>query len=261
MATTRKLTAKQTALMTAIGEKYFSFFDDGIVEGGGIWSDALTGEIAGSTKYDVSDTPKGAARVMVSLEKRGLLAISGDESEGDDGVWVELTAEGAKVANELAETAKFEAEVAEIEDEDLVGQIQTEGSKAVGAWLDDTIEAFQQAAAEADEAIQAIVEHSDVEVEEAGSIDAEGNSLTVTTTHSTDTYTVREWTDGDDVEWTETDFADGSRTIKRRKKVSGSWRTDYWGAEFKGDAERYTTAKFAKMARAYGSFSHNPISE
>jgi len=78
-------------------------------------------------------------------------------------------------------------------------------------------------------------------------------------TEETELYTVREWTDENEVEWTETTFHDGSRTIKRRKQVSGSWRTDYWGAEFEGDKETYTTAKFAKMARAYGNFKHNPI--
>lgn len=77
-------------------------------------------------------------------------------------------------------------------------------------------------------------------------------------TEQTDLYTVREWKDEDEVEWTETAFHDNSRTIKRRKLVSGSWRTDYWGAEFEGDKERYTTAKLVKMARAYGTFKHNP---
>lgn len=75
----------------------------------------------------------------------------------------------------------------------------------------------------------------------------------------TENYEVREWKDEDGTEWTETIFADKSRTLKRRKQVSGQWRTDYWGSEYEGDNERYTTAKLAKMARAYGTFTHQQL--
>lgn len=71
-------------------------------------------------------------------------------------------------------------------------------------------------------------------------------------------YTATEWTeDGTEapVEWTETIFADGSKTLKRRQKVSGAWRTDYWGWEAGSDKKLFTTAKACKMARAYGTFT------
>jgi hypothetical protein len=73
-----------------------------------------------------------------------------------------------------------------------------------------------------------------------------------------DNYTVTEWTeDGKeaDVEWTETVFADSSKTLKRRTKVSGAWRTDYWGWEAGSDKKLFTSAKACKMARAYGTFT------
>jgi hypothetical protein len=75
---------------------------------------------------------------------------------------------------------------------------------------------------------------------------------------STESYTATEWTEpGDeaDIEWTETIFHDGSKTLKRRKKVSGAWRTDYWGTDAGADKQVFTTAKACKMARAYGSFN------
>jgi hypothetical protein len=74
----------------------------------------------------------------------------------------------------------------------------------------------------------------------------------------TDSYTVTEWTeDGKEapVEWTETTFKDGSKTLKRRTKVSGAWRTDYWGWEAGSDKKLFTSAKASKMARAYGTFT------
>src|ERR1043166_7727360 len=98
-----KLTAKETALLTAIGAKYFSFFDDGIVAGGGIWVNALTEEIAGNSTYPVSDTVRGAATVATSLARKGYAVISGDVRVGDDdGRWFELTELGAETANALA---------------------------------------------------------------------------------------------------------------------------------------------------------------
>lgn len=69
---------------------------------------------------------------------------------------------------------------------------------------------------------------------------------------------VTEWTtEGteDTVSWTEVTFPDASRTIKRRQKVSGAWRTDYWGAEFAGDKERLTTSARVKEALRKGNFT------
>lgn len=114
---------------------------------------------------------------------------------------------------------------AEVEEEDLIGQDVEEGTPA-------------------DEVADAIAE-----------IEAERPEVV---TH-TETYEVREWEDEDGTEWTETIFSDKSRTIKRRKQVSGQWRTDYWGAEYEGDKERYTTARQAKAARAYGTFTHESL--
>ena len=59
----------------------------------------------------------------------------------------------------------------------------------------------------------------------------------------------------DTVYWTEVKFADDSRTLKRRTKVSGSWRTDYFGAEFMGDKERLTTSAKVKEALSRGNFT------
>lgn len=95
-----KLTAKETALMTAIGAHYFSFFDDGIVAGSGIWSNVMTDEMAGHKEYLVSATPKGVAGVASSLIKKQLLTTSG--STNPEGAWFELTELGADIANELA---------------------------------------------------------------------------------------------------------------------------------------------------------------
>ncbi|XNL98387.1 hypothetical protein SEA_BUMBLE_76 [Arthrobacter phage Bumble] len=88
-----KLTAKETALMAAIADRQFSFFDDGISEGSGIWADCLTGEIVGSAAYPVSETRRGVASVLNSLCRKGLL-ISEDDEESTDGAWTYLTAAG-----------------------------------------------------------------------------------------------------------------------------------------------------------------------
>ena len=124
------LTAKETALMSAIADRKFSFFDDGISEGSGIWADCLTGEIVGSTDYPVSETRRGVASVLNSLCRKGLL-ISEDDEESTDGAWTYLTAAGvawceahtaAKVeelpvvvlSGEMTEPAEVEAPAAEL---------------------------------------------------------------------------------------------------------------------------------------------------
>lgn len=86
-----KLTAKETALMTAIAENYFSFFDGGLVaHDSGIWTDTMTGEIVSTTQYDISTSQRGAASVVNSLGRKGLLTTSTNE----DGAWTELTEAG-----------------------------------------------------------------------------------------------------------------------------------------------------------------------
>lgn len=88
-----KLTAKETALMTAIAENFFSFFDGGLVaHDSGIWTDSMTAEIVSTSRYDVSKTQRGAASVINSLGRKGLLTTGTSE----DGAWTELTEAGEK---------------------------------------------------------------------------------------------------------------------------------------------------------------------
>jgi len=85
-----KLTAKETALLTAVAEGHFSFFDEGLVDGSGIWTTCMTEEIAGSTKYAVSASERGVATVINSLGRKGYLLTTTNE----DGTWTEITATG-----------------------------------------------------------------------------------------------------------------------------------------------------------------------
>lgn len=89
--TSIQLTAKETALMSAIAERHFSFFDDGLTVGSGIWVNVATDEIAGNSQYPVSATSRGAASVINSVSRKGLLEQSTNEEEG---AWIALTAEG-----------------------------------------------------------------------------------------------------------------------------------------------------------------------
>jgi len=165
---------------------------------------------------------KKQARVTLNqLIKKGTLGVDTTKEEGESWVYLQETEPWFRSEQGLPEEAPAE-EASEEDEEDLIGEVHEDEPEAA--------EEAPSAAADVTKTVE-------------------------------DNYTVREWTDEHEVEWTETVFNDGSRTIKRRKKVSGSWRTDYWGAEFEGDAERYTTAKFAKMARAYGNFKHNPIED
>jgi hypothetical protein len=195
----------------------------------GAWFDNLVNDIA------AKGLVKNKQQAKVSLNqliKKGTLSADTTVEEGS--TWIELKVTEPWFRSETSPAEEAPAE----EEDDLLGLIQQ-----------DVIEGTP-----ADEVADALAE---IEAEETGedvdTVVAE-QSKTVT-----ENYTELEWTDHEGTEWTETTFNDGSRTLKRRKKVSGSWRTDYWGAEFAGDKERYTTSKFAKMARAYGAFSHNPI--
>ena len=99
---TPKLTDRQAALMAAIGNQRFSFFDGGIVADEGIWHAQLTDEAAGPDS-DIATTPHGVANVIAALGRKGLLNSSGEQGDGDDGVWVSLTASGAALARLLAD--------------------------------------------------------------------------------------------------------------------------------------------------------------
>lgn len=91
-ATIASLTKLGRELMRRIGAGQFSFFDGGITEGSGIWSEVLGGEFA--------DTCKNAGGVIGRLVKQDLLTRS--ETGEADGAWVDLTALGAAVAKRLA---------------------------------------------------------------------------------------------------------------------------------------------------------------
>ena len=88
---TAQLTAKETAFMTAVAERFFSFFDEGLTEGSGIWVNTATEEIAGNERYQVSTSARGAATVINSLSRKGFFTQSTD---AEDGAWIGLTNEG-----------------------------------------------------------------------------------------------------------------------------------------------------------------------
>lgn len=188
-----KLTAKETALMTALAEGYFSFWDQGLVEGSGSWTEVMTGEIAGSTKYAVSATLRGVATVIASLGRKGLLITSTNE----DGAWTDLTAEGEAWVNEFNDKVT--------EEEARIGRVILEQAAAAEVVLDT--EAFK-------------------------------------ITHRNE----------DGTEWDTCTFADGSFTERRRKQVSGAWRTDFWGTTTEGERVSILS-RDAKAAREAGTFT------
>ncbi|ALY10781.1 hypothetical protein FDH63_gp56 [Arthrobacter phage Wayne] len=79
-------------MIIAIGAQKYSFFDEGITEGSGIWYSALVEETPLS--------PRLAARAVTKLVKEGRLIKSDKDEDGEQ--WVELTAHGAKIAQGLA---------------------------------------------------------------------------------------------------------------------------------------------------------------
>ena len=233
-----KLTNNQVTVLRTVLKKSKGGDADYIQNGEiGMWFDDL---VIDSVENGLKD--KKQARVTVNqLIKKGIFRADTTVEEGS--TWLEMPDAGkealteALFANDPEELERQKAHLASLEQtdedvDDLVGDIRA-----------DVMEGTPE-----DEVEDAIAE---IEAED----EDEDLVGTVETTH-TENYTVREWTDADDVEWTEITFGDKSRVIKRRKKVSGSWRTDYWGAEFEGDKETYTTAKRFKMAKAYGSFTH-----
>lgn len=79
-------------MIIAIGQQKYSYFDEGVANGSGIWYSALVDETPVS--------PALAARAVNALVKAGRL-IKGDKDE-DGEQWVELTELGAKIAQGLA---------------------------------------------------------------------------------------------------------------------------------------------------------------
>lgn len=198
-----KLTAKETALLTAIAEGKVSFFDMGLVAGSNCWSDVLTDELTGI----VSDSARGVARVAGSLCKKGLL--ESDLLSDEDGASFYITEAGEAwfAENFPKEEAPVEEAAAEVTEEEAhIGRV-----------------ILEQAAA-AEEVAPAAAE-------------------------------VTEHTDTDGAEWILTTFADGSYTLRRRRQVSGAWRTDFWGQAAGTEKRVSTTSKAAKAALEAGRFT------
>lgn len=216
-----KLTAKETALMTQIAKGQFSYFDEGLVAGSGIWSDALTHE-AGAA---VSSSARGAATVMSSLCRKGLLhsdqgAYLSESTE--DGAWVELTEAGQAWIEEF--NGETQAEATE--------RILAERAAAKEELVFDTTQA--EVIYEEIDGVVTIDKDPVAEGTIPGSI-------------------IREFVDGAD-EWIVETFADNSQVTRRRRQVSGAWRTDFWGYTAEGKKVP-TTSKAAKAAREAGKFS------
>ncbi len=184
---------------------------------GGRWFDSVAGDLV---TLGIIAKKQQAKVTLNQLIKKGLMTVDTTVEEGSS--WITLSTLGQEIAADFAPV--------EAEEDDLLGDVE--------------------------EALQDVLEGTPAdEVEEAlAEIEAEEVVHAVT---ATETYTATEWTDEKDVEWIETIFLDGSKTLKRRQKVSGSWRTDYWGTEAGAEKQVFTTAKAAKMARAYGTF--NPL--
>lgn len=234
-----KLTAKQTALMADIATQQFSFFDDGLVAGSGIWMDVLTGECG----TDIAANAKGAATVTSSVAKKGLLETSGDprkSSESGEGVWVALTEAGAEwcreylAAQEASPVIQEELPVPAEEAPEEAPVIQEAPATPAPA---KKARKTKKAAAEAAPVIQ---EAPAAPEEDPG-------------------YEVKEWSEdlapeeGGYTEFIETTFPDGSLTLRRRRKVSGAWRTDFWGVDAAG--KRYfILSRDAKAARTAGKY-------
>lgn len=176
MAQNTKLTAKQTALLAAIGEGFFGYGDS-----------FMAGEIAGDKGYLVGENRSKVGRVADSLVKKGFL----DRVSNEDEIWYSATDEGSAMAYQLAEEGTVQEEL------DLIGETAP----------------VEEAAAE---------------------------------------FGTTEWTEGE-TEWTRHTFSDGSSTLKRRRQVSGAWRTDYWSTEYAGGKETLTTSRLVKQAIAAGS--------
>lgn len=103
--TTIPLTAKETAVMTAIGQNKLPGFTEGITSGSGTWHKELCRELT-DEGLAVSSTPRGAATVIRSLNDKGLL-YTHDSGQGD---WTVLTEAGAELANLLTKPVEEQTE-------------------------------------------------------------------------------------------------------------------------------------------------------
>ena len=223
------LTENQAAVLTAIREG-LSVHDDEFTA----VFDTFAADLAdrGSLK-----DKKTAKVVLNQLTKKRLLAVDAETEQ------LTLTDAGKYAMTEVLfadEPEKLEEQKQHLEElEDKFGT--PEQRKA-------HLQSFGQEETPAEEETPAPVEEEEEDL--LGTVE---KAVT-----ETDSYTVTEWTeDGKEapVEWTETTFKDGSKTLKRRTKVSGAWRTDYWGWEAGSDKKLFTSAKASKMARAYGTFT------
>src|SRR4029453_7177577 len=84
-------------MLIDLGNQHYSYIDEGIVGGGGIWFDALRDETPVS--------PALAARAITKLVKDGVFIKSEDE---DNTYWISLTDAGAKKALAFKDDTKFE---------------------------------------------------------------------------------------------------------------------------------------------------------
>jgi hypothetical protein len=89
MVTVVQLTPLGLECMTAIGQCRTSYFDEGIVEGSGIWETCLMEELG-----------HNSSGVINQLVKIGLLTSNHYPGETEN--WVALTSAGAEVAVSLA---------------------------------------------------------------------------------------------------------------------------------------------------------------
>lgn len=101
MAKNQLSNTEKAAINTLIdlGNSKFSYFDSGIVEGSGIWYDAMRDEMPYSSTL--------SARAITRMVKDGYL-VKTEDATGDDGPWIELTSKGAAAALAVKDDQKLE---------------------------------------------------------------------------------------------------------------------------------------------------------
>lgn len=129
--TTVKMTAKGAAVMQSIANREYGWFDNGLVEGSGIWGECIC------------EKPG----ILTGLVKQGLLrSFDEDPDNPGTGKWYELTELGAAVAQSLE--PKAAAPVTEDEKEvDVALEPMTK------AQAYDMIKTMRKFLSEADEAV------------------------------------------------------------------------------------------------------------
>lgn len=96
--TISKLTKNGKAFMALVGNGYFDYFDDGIVEGGGNWGGNLADQAYGPLGVGRKSMPG----IMSRLIAGDLDLWTREVHEEDNDTWWALTALGAAVALKLA---------------------------------------------------------------------------------------------------------------------------------------------------------------